>query len=385
MKKPKSLLLSARAILIVSLMLSYLFPYCLSENYSYSYQLLDSPNGSKHYKLNLAVSQGLYDYYKEKSHNLNAINDFAKFVTPYALKPIADSLWQIYANDEDFVNGVLMMVHQITYEETFSAKYPVETIVENKGDCDLFSYVAASIIVAGGLDVVLLHYESETHMNIGVSLSHTPRDAREQAYCVTYSDIRYYVAECTIVGNWQSGWRVGECPYDLRNASVQIVTLENREQWAPGQISAGYENLEPSTISLNVSPEYLMQEGTATISGQLSPALQNENVTIYVKVNNTPWTVLGTAVTNSGGWFTYVWRTETAGICYIRASWSGSGIHAGADSLARTVTIVSLFFISLLAITVTLACVGVVLFFLSRHAQRETLEPQLPQPMEVPS
>jgi hypothetical protein len=381
MRKPKTRLSKSLLIVTVLLIISCLFPYCWSENYSYSYQLLDKPNGSTYYKLNVTIQQSLYDYYTEKSHMLNSNNDFAKFVTPYALKPIADNLWEIYTDDEDFVNGVLMIVHQIPYEVTTPVKYPVETMVENNGDCDLFSYVAASIIKAGELDVVLLYYESQTHMNIGVSLSHVPDDARAQAYYVTYNDIQYYVAECT-GGDWQSGWRVGECPDDLKQASVQVVTLENCEQWAPGQVSASYRNLETSTISLTISSTFLIQGSSLILSGQLSPTLQDKTVTIYVKMNNLPWIALDTVKTDSSGQFTYAWNAETAGICYIRASWSGDYDYAGVDSPTRTVTILSTFFILLFVITAILACLGIVVFFTSRRAQPEIQEPQ---PPEIPS
>ncbi len=378
MKKPKTRPYKSFIIITILLIISYLLPHCWAENYSQSYQLLDKPNGSTYYRLNVTVQQSLYDYYIGKSHKLNSNSDFAKFVTPYALKPIADSLWQIYADDEDFTNGVLMMMHQIPYEATTPAKYPVETIVENNGDCDLFSFVAASIIKAGGLDIVLLYYESEAHMNVGVSLSHAPYDAREQAYYVTYNNIRYYVAECT-GGDWQNGWRVGECPDKLKTASVQVVTLESCEQWAPGQVSASYKTLETAIISLDISPTYLIQGGTVTISGQLSPVLQNKTLTIYLKANNSPWTVIDTVTTDSDGKFTYAWNTEIGGICYIRVSWSGDDNYSGADSPTRTLTILSTFFVLLLAVTMLLVCLGIVVFFISRQPRQEIQEPQSPE------
>jgi hypothetical protein len=372
MKKSKTFLL-----VIVLLVISYLLPQGFSENHSQSYQLSDKPDGSTYYRLNVTVQQSLYEYYSEKSHSLNSDSDFAKFVTPYALKPIADCLLEIYTDDEDFINGVLMIVHQIPYNET-PAKYPVETIVENKGDCDLFSYVAASIVKAHGLDVVLLYHESQAHMNIGVSLSHVPHDARDQAYYVTYNNICYYVAEVT-GGDWQNGWRVGECPDELKSASVQVITLENCEQTTYGQVSASYKTLASSTISLIISPTYLIQGGTVTLSGQLSPPLQNKTVTIYIKANNSPWIVLGTVTTNYGGFFTYVWNAEAAGISYIRASWSGNDDYAGADSPIQTVTILSIFFVLLLAVTLILVCLGMVVFFISRQTQPEVQEPQPPE------
>jgi len=361
-------------------------PVCSgSESHSVSYQLLDKPNGSTYYTLNVTIQQSLYDYYAEKSHNVYSVSDFAKFVTPYALQPIADSLWKVYTDEEDFVNGALMIVHQIPYKETAPAKYPVETIIEDTGDCDLFSYIAASIIKAGGFDVLLLYYESASHMNIAVHLSNIPNDARGQAYSVTYNGDQYYMAECTNVRDWQTSWRVGECPTDLENVPVQMITLENCEQWAPGQVSASFAALEASSISLDISPTYLVQASTVTISGQLSPSLQNKNVTIYCKVNNLPWKVLSTVVTNSNGQFTYVWTAEAAGVCSVRAGWSGSDIYTGADSPVRTITILSLFFILLLIAVIALVCVGIGVLLWSRQSQRAVQEPQQPQPPEIPS
>jgi len=378
MKKSKPRILKRLFLITTLLVLSYLIPFCLSESYSRSYQLLDQSNGLDYYRLNVVVPQSLYEYYREKSHSLNSNSDFAKFVTPYALEPVANSLWEICTDDEEFANGVLMIVHQIPYEETLPVKYPLETIVENKGDCDLFSCIAASILKAGGLDAVLLYYESEAHMNVGVHLSHTPHDVRGQAYYITYNEIRYYVVECT-GGSWKNGWRAGECPDDLKQASVQVITLENCEQGVKGQVSASYKTLVSSSISLIISSTYVIQGSTITLSGQLSPALQNKMVTIYVKINNSPWNVLDVVVTDSNGQFMYLCNAGTGGAYYIRASWSGNNDYAGTDSSTQNVIVLSVFFIFLLAVTIGLVCIGVVIFFMSRQSRQEVQEPQPPE------
>jgi len=368
-------------LLVLAVLLT--FSPCWAQTYNQSYQLLNHPDGSIYYRLNVAIPQSLYEYYQSQSHRLSTNDDFAKFVTPYALKPIADSLWQIYTDDEDFTNGVLMLVHQIPYAETLPVKYPVETLVENNGDCDLFSYVAASILKAGGLDVVLLYYKTETHMNIGVNLSHEPYDARDKAYYVLYNDVRYYVAECT-GGNWQRGWRVGECPDNLKQAlgTVQIIGLENSEQISPGQVSASYQTLTPSSISLTISPIFLVQGGTVTVSGQISPQLHNETIVIYVKENNSPWTILQTVATDSEGKFTYVWTVKTTGICYIRASWSGNEEYAGADSPIYIITIVSMLVVLLITVLIIIVCVGIITALMTKQ-----LQSKLPEisPQEIPS
>ena len=146
-----------------------LIPASFAQDTTLTYQLLNKPDGKTTYQLEVVIPQQLNDYYSTENHRLSSSSDFAKFITPYALKPIADRLWQIYDNDEDFANGVLELVHQITYEETLPGYYPTETMAQETGDCDLFAYIAASIMKAGGLNVVLFYYESQEHMNIGVA------------------------------------------------------------------------------------------------------------------------------------------------------------------------------------------------------------------------
>ncbi len=350
----------------------------LAQDYTLSYQLLNQPDGKVTYELNVAVPETLHEYYVEKNHRSASSSDFSKFVTPYALKPIADKLWEIYDNEEDFANGVLMIVHQITYVETTPAKYPVETIVDGQGDCDLFSYIAASLMSAGGLDVVLLYYEKQTHMNIGVHLSSAPKDARESVYYVTHDGTRYYVAECT-GGNWKDGWRVGECPADLKQVSAEVITLEEAEQVAPGQVSASFTALEPSVLSLEVSPSISIQNGAITIRGQLAPSMLNENVTLYASINSSPWTVIGTAVTQSDGRFEYVWKADVAGLYAIRAAWSGNEMYTGAISPTKSATVIPLFLTVLIGVAVVAAVVGAVAVLAAKHAQQQSLESFEPQ------
>ena len=321
-------------VLLVGLSLPY---FCSATNYTYSYWLLDHPEGSNRYELTVSVTSSLYEYYRSKDHNLDSL-DFAKFVTPYTLEPIAESLWSIYSDEEDFANGVLMIVHQISYEESAPQKYPVETIVQNEGDCDLFSFVTASIMMAGGLDVVLFYYEAEKHMNVGVYLSQTPNDARSEIYYFNYNGKPYYIAETT-GGSWEKGWRVGECPDELKEASAQIVTLEDAEQLSPGQVSSSYSALTSSSISLGLSSTYIARGGAVTVSGRLSPAGSNKTVTIYVRKSGSQWSVLGTALTDSDGRFSLLWIPKSASTYYIRASWSGDSDYAGADSDIHTLMV----------------------------------------------
>lgn len=375
----KDTLTKTTILLATTLILFSTISLSTAQDYTLSYQLLDHPDGNVTYELNIAVPEYLYEYYVEKSHILTSSKDFSSFVTPYALQPIADRLWDIYDNEEDFANGALMIVHQLTYVETTPAKYPVETMVDGQGDCDLFSLIATSVMKAGGLDVVLLYYEEQTHMNIGVHLSSAPQDARDSVYYVTHDGTKYYVAEST-GGNWKDGWRVGECPTELKQISAEVITLEDAEQVAPGQVSASFTAMEPSALSLEVSPRISIENSAITIRGQLDPEMPNENVTLYASVNSSPWAVIGTVSTQPDGHFEYVWTAETAGLHAIRAAWSGNEQYTGAISLAKSATILPLFLTALIGVAVIAAVVGVVAVLVAKHGQQQSLEPSEPQP-----
>lgn len=352
---------------VVFLVLSSFAPYCLAADSAFSYWVLDHPDGSNHYGLNVSVSSSLHEYYVGKDHTLRSVLDLGKFVTPYALEPIANSLWTLYSDDEDFANGVLMIVHQIPYEGSAPQKYPVETIVANVGDCDLFSFVAASVMVAGGLDVILLFYESEGHMNIGVNLSHEPEDARSVVSYFTYDDKRYYIAETT-GGNWETGWRVGECPKEFEGASAQIITLEDAEQVSPGQVSASFDSLtKSSSIVLSVSSSLLIEGSSVALSGMVYPTSVSGLVTIYMRSDNSSWVILKTLSCGSNGRYSCDWKPESTGMYYFRASWSGDSTHAGADSSIGSVRVVSSSLVLLGIVVVSLVAVASVVYAASRR------------------
>ena len=73
--------------------------------------------------------------------------------------------------------------------------------VDNYGDCVGLSILAASIMEAGGLDVVLIHYTgiNPQHMNVGVYLPYTPayHTTLTTPTSFTYDNKTYWTAEAT--------------------------------------------------------------------------------------------------------------------------------------------------------------------------------------------
>lgn len=344
---------------------------CSAQNYEQRYFLLE---GQSTYRLTLSVTPSLYEYYQQKTHYLTQ-NNFANFVTPYSLALVATDIRSIFPGEEDFVNAVLMLVHQIPYQIVEGVKYPVETVVENKGDCDLLSYVAASLINAQDLNVVLLYYEQESHMNIGVNLPNPPRDARTTISYIDYLGTRYYMAECT-GDDWRDGWRVGECPSELEEAQVTVITLEDCEQIAPGQVSSSFGTLESSAISLAISPSFVIEGNAVVMTGQVSVSAPNGTVTLYVATKGN-WFSLGNVEVDSNGRYMFSWNPTLWGQYYAKASWSGDAEHAGADSAIASIYIIPRFLVFVGGGIVIISIICFVLFLIHKTTypqEMQTLE-----------
>lgn len=344
---------------------------CFAQDFHVDYFLLDHNNVTNN--LNIVIPNSLQEYYAEKNHRVISPSEFSSFVTPYIFEPVAGRLWEIYNDNEDFANGVLTIVHQIEYEETSPVKYPIETLVDGKGDCDLFSFIAASVAKAGGLDVVLLYYEQQAHMNIGIHLSTRPHDVRDDPCYVMFEDKRYYMAECT-GENWMEGWRVGECPPDLKDVNVEVISLKEVELIAPGQVSASFNTLEESSISLDLTPAVSLQNTNLLINGVLAPQIEGQDIIIYSSSNNSPWNEIVTIQTDSGGSFQYLWETGFSGSISVRASWVGNNEFSGTVSSTKTAIVIPSIVVQLIILCVIIGIAGCILIVITRRTKIQEIQ-----------
>lgn len=335
------------AILIFSLLLLILIlpPKSFANNYNYEYTFhVKLGRLTLGHKLYTSISPSLYIYYHEKSHNTFNYRDYAKFVTPNVFKSLAKKiqgniLYNEYA-DEVFANVVLEIVHQIPYASC-KAMYPVETLVNNNGDCDGLSLLAASILKAGNLDIVLFFYPTSpvSHMNVGVHLPQEPIFSTQGANPIyhEYNGKKYYTAETT------SGmdWKVGDQPKTYTNVEPQIISLENCENESPGEVSSNLDDpLLPSSILLNIVPESsnaIEEENAVIISGSISPAYAEQLITIYIDHKSSQYDVFRTVKTDHLGEYSLTWNFNMSGTFTIQSSWSGSHDYSCSDSEKLTV------------------------------------------------
>jgi hypothetical protein len=333
--------MKAIILLIGILLLVFITPTSMAANYEKT-NTFQAQYGILNQKLYVSVPPSLYDYYGNMSHTVNGDSDYANFVTPQAVEPIAEGIQNITRNmpysNEQFADAVLALVHQMSYVVN-GAQYPVETLVNNSGDCVDLSLLAASIMQAGGLDVVLIHYIGITpgHMNVGVYLPDKPvyHTAGEAPTDFVYNNKTYWTAEATPAENW----KVGDQWSSLSNVEPVIIPLENTEQSSPAQVSSSLNApLLPSSITINLSQKQSsIGENTRAlnISGSISPAYLGGNVSIYVS-SGTSYDYFTTVTDDTGGYM-LTWNFTSAGTYYIRASCGGPSNYAGADSETLTV------------------------------------------------
>jgi hypothetical protein len=295
------------------------------------------------HKLFLSIPTSLYEYYQGKNPSLTNDNEYATLVTPEAVKPIAYDIRNLtldaVRSDEDFANAVLTLVHQIPYADC-DIMYPIETLVNNFGKCDTLSLLAASIMKAGGLDVVLLYFKEAHHINVGVYLPYEPRTTWWwlQATGYDYYNKKYWIAECTPAMEW----KVGDMPPLLEGEQPWIISLENSEKTSPAHVSSKLGiPLNSSSISINLSsepPNINIEERTLIVSGSLAPAYPNETVTVYLSQDGISYRIEKTS-TDTLGNYSFNWKLNSTGTYYIRTSWSGNADYTGADSEILTVFI----------------------------------------------
>jgi hypothetical protein len=291
------------------------------------------------YTLYVTVPPSLYDYYRGKTHNTKGEREYAKFVTPDAVKNIAKNIRNITNSDEEFANDVLMFVRQIPYSVS-GQKYPIEAIVDNSGDCDVLSFLAASIMTAGGLDVVLIVYRgsSISHMNVGVYLPRNPLYATSDPgpSGLEYNNKTYWITETTPSGNW----KVGELPESFANLSTTVISLEKQEASSPAYISSSINNpLSPSSISITLSLEKTtagQKEGAFKISGSISPRYSGKNVVLYISKDGSSYQTFRTATENLGN-YSLIWNVTSPGTYGIRTSLLDFSSYASSDSETITV------------------------------------------------
>ncbi|MFA5375162.1 MAG: hypothetical protein WC455_05330 [Dehalococcoidia bacterium] len=174
----------------------------------------------------LEIPQSLYDYYVERPRATT--EDYSIYVTHPSDDAYIDMLIEIiegFATDAGYdeletVNLAVSFIQNLPYTNDSVTtpydeypRYPIETLVDNGGDCEDTSILMAAILNEMGYETVLLSLPN--HMAVGVLGS----EGISGTY-FSHNDGKYYYLETT-----GSGWEIGELPSAYTGESASIYDI----------------------------------------------------------------------------------------------------------------------------------------------------------------
>ena len=215
------------------------------------------------YKWSPVFPRDLYDYYKNKSRPL--LDDYSLYATdPYddlmisqLVNVLKNASERNGFNEYETVNFVISFVQSLPYTSDDITtlhdeypRYPIETLVDNGGDCEDTSILTAVLLNELGYGVVLIGFPK--HMAVGVL-------GDEGIYGTYYEDEgrKYFYLETT-----GEGWEIGELPDEYKGEKASFRYLVPKPFisviWQSEGVEAGY--FYP-TYEINITAR---NEGTST-------------------------------------------------------------------------------------------------------------------------
>ena len=179
------------------------------------------------YSWKLTIPQSLYTYYRMQPHDSSELTTYKQYVISSQDKQYLDALLKKlkesgekkgYSDAENVMN-VISFVQSLPYFYDNSStiydnypRYPIETLVDNGGDCEDTAILTAAFLKEMGYGVVLVNPSG--HMAVGVKCNNCAGTYYE------YDGDRYYYLETT--GN---NFQIGEIPSDEAGKKVRIIPL----------------------------------------------------------------------------------------------------------------------------------------------------------------
>ena len=180
-------------------------------------------------------AQSLYKYYTSQPRKHNDYSYYS--IIDADVGKLYGDYFTEYAEENDFdewekVSLVLAFVQSLPYTSDSVTtgydeypRFPIETLIDNGGDCEDTSILLASILSDMGYNTVLLDLPG--HMAVGVAVSEDVIADWTQDYSLTYYtdefDNIYAYAETT-----GSGYELGQIPKEYEGSRVKIYYLISR-------------------------------------------------------------------------------------------------------------------------------------------------------------
>lgn len=181
--------------------------------------------GGRKYSLHISILVGLYEYYKNRPRP--PTTNYSVYVTDprddEELKDIVNSFNKFALekglSESEKINLMISFVQSLPYTSDNIItpydeypRYPVETLVDDGGDCEDTSILMSALLDQMGHDVILIALPR--HLAAGVSGSFYGSYYR-------FENKKYFYLETT-----GEGWEIGEIPEDFKGTSAHLYRIE---------------------------------------------------------------------------------------------------------------------------------------------------------------
>ena len=240
-RKPVKLLIIFTLAFIVSLPIIHPFEVVTAQsstqNQYYNTEFAWDYGGS-HWDWNLSIPVALYDAYDnitvpDSTRVQIGLSDFGFFTTTEdtymqtLAEKLNDSATQCGYGYYGEVNFVLAFVQSIPYKTDNEStgyqdypRFPVETLVDDVGDCKSHSVLFATLMLMLGYDTVFIN--PPDHLAVGVL-----GNSLQGTYW-TLNNKTYYYCETT-----GPGFTIGELPTQFIGQTANIYAIDCSEQYIP--------------------------------------------------------------------------------------------------------------------------------------------------------
>lgn len=218
---------AAHRVLLVFLLVSLYGVVSLCQSIERTYRWT---HGGRTWTWTIRISRDAYLLF----HNLPRVPDLSVYVTtPYHDAPLSGLVAALRRgaaeaglDQRETAEFVISFVQSVPYAFDWTSKghndyprYPLETLVDGKGDCEDTSILAAALLRGLGCDVVLLFFPRTLaepgHAAVGVWAEQIP-----EGVFYRFEGRDYYFLETT-----GEGWSVGEVPPDHVSRKAHVVKL----------------------------------------------------------------------------------------------------------------------------------------------------------------
>jgi hypothetical protein len=207
--------------------------------------------GGNHWDWNLSIPVMLYNAYVAVPDSVRiqyGLADFGFFTTTQDnyMQNLADKLMktatQLGYSSCSEVNFVLAFVQSIPYKLDNAStgyqdypRFPVETLVDDVGDCKSHSILFATLMLMMGYGTVFIN--PPDHLAVGVLGNNL-----QGSYWI-YNNQTYYYCETTGVG-----FTIGELPQQFTGQTADVYPIDESEQYVPNLTATSSTETNP-TIS----------------------------------------------------------------------------------------------------------------------------------------